>query len=146
MVDENRWLIELAESEAARFWKAPFEELTPPEQVFLCVWELESEVNNGGFDQYFSNSSGDYARHVEAALVAIGAKRMQKIVRQAIETVGEEVLAEDQEHRQERLLALDDERKERLEKIDQLFFAYPDNVTRLLFDYVQKHRAQIAGA
>lgn len=146
MVDENRWLIQLAEHDKARFFKVAFEELTLPEQVFLCVWELEAEVNNGGFDQYFSNSSGDYARHVESALVAIGAKRMQKIVRQAIETVGEEVLAEDQEHRQERLLALDEERLERLEKIDQLYYAYPENVTKLLFAYVQKNKAQIAGA
>lgn len=146
MVDENRWLIQLAEHDKARFFKVAYEELTPPEQVFLCVWELEAEVNNGGFDQYFSNTSGDYAPHVEAALTAIGAKRTQKIVRQAIETVGEGVLAEDQEHRQERLLALDEERKERLEKIDQLYFTYPDNVTKLLFAYVQKHKAQIAGA
>ncbi len=146
MVDENRWLIELAESDKARFFKVAYEELTPPEQVFVCVWELEAEVNNGGFDQYFSNTSGDYARHVEAALTAIGAKRMQKIVRQAIDTVGEVVLSEDQEQRQERLLALDDERRERLEKIDQLFFGYPDNITKLLFAYVQKNKAQIAGA
>lgn len=146
MVDENRWLIQLAESDKARFFKVAFEELSQPERVFLCVWELEAEVNNGGFDQYFSNSSGDYARHVEEALVAIGAKRMQKIVRQAIETVGEEVLAEDQEQRQERLLALDEDKLDRLEKIDQLYFAYPENVTKLLFAYVQKNKAQIAGA
>ncbi len=146
MVDENRWLIQLAESDKARFFKVAFEELTAAEQVFLCVWELEAEVNNGGFDQYFSNTSGDYARHVEAALTAIGAKRMQKIVRQAIDTVGEEVLSEDQEQRQERLLALDEDKLEKLEKIDQLYFAYPDNVTKLLYAYVQKNKAQIAGA
>ena len=146
MVDENRWLIELAQSEKARFFRHPYEELTPHEQVFLCVWELESEVNNGGFDQYFSNSSGDYARHVVAALGAIGAGRMQKIVKQAIETVGEGVLEEDQEQREERLIALDDERRERLEKIDQLYYGYPDNLTKLLYAYVQKNRASIAGA
>ena len=146
MVDENRWLIQLAESDKARFFKVAFEELTAAEHVFLCVWELEAEVNNGGFDQYFSNTSGDYARHVEAARTAIGAKRMQKIVRQAIDTVGEEVLSEDQEQRQERLLALDEDKLEKLEKIDQLYFAYPDNVTKLLYAYVQKDKAQIAGA
>ena len=56
MVDENRWLIELAESEAARFWKAPFEELTPPEMVLLselalagrATVELDLELTTGG--------------------------------------------------------------------------------------------------
>lgn len=145
MVDENAWLIALARSEATRFWKLEFEELTRPEQVFLCVWELESEVNNGGFDQYFSNTSGDLARHVEAALDAIGARRTRSIVRQAIDAVGREVLDEDREQREERLLALDDERRDHLEKIDQLYFGYPDDVTKLLYVYVQRHKAEIAG-
>ena len=146
MVDESRWLIELAGSDKARIFKLAYEDLTEPERVFLCVWELEAEVNNGGFDQYFTNSSGDYARHVEAALIAISAKRTQKIVRQAIETVGVEVLTEDREQRIDRLLALDEDHRDRLEKIDQLFIASQENLTLLLFAYVQKHRAEIQGA
>jgi hypothetical protein len=41
--------VQLTESSAARFWRVEFDELTPAEQVLLAVWELETEVNSGGF-------------------------------------------------------------------------------------------------
>ena len=35
--------------------------LNPVERVIYLISEFEAEVNNGGFDQYFINSSGKYA-------------------------------------------------------------------------------------
>ncbi len=34
------------------------EELSGPQKTFHYIQELEREVNNGGFNQYFINSSG----------------------------------------------------------------------------------------
>ena len=45
----NRRLIKLSESPTARFWRIDYDKLSTPEQIFLLIWELESEVNNGGF-------------------------------------------------------------------------------------------------
>lgn len=43
-------------------WKSVgFDALLPEEQGYIAVWWLAMEVNNGGFDQYFRNSSGDAA-------------------------------------------------------------------------------------
>jgi hypothetical protein len=50
-VDANEWLIALSAAEGTRLRTTPFSDLTPPEQVFLAIWTLESDVNNGGFDQ-----------------------------------------------------------------------------------------------
>ena len=52
MVNKNNVLIKISEHPATQFWKLDFNQLTQPEQVFRCIWELESEVNNGGFEQY----------------------------------------------------------------------------------------------
>ena len=49
----NRRLIRLAESPNIRFWRVDYDQLSFPERVFVLIWELESEVNNGGFHQYF---------------------------------------------------------------------------------------------
>ncbi len=49
------------------------------------VEELEAEVNNGGFDQYFFNSSGENAAAVIGALDKIGATKTAGIVRAACE-------------------------------------------------------------
>lgn len=82
-MDLNRWLIDLSERAAPRFFGTPFDELTVPERVFVAVWALEADVNNGGFDQYYLNSAGDHAWFAPAALRTIGAERTAAIVEQA---------------------------------------------------------------
>jgi len=51
-----------------------------------CFFDLvgESEVNNGGFSQYFLNSSGETAGFVVEALETIGAPNTADICRRAI--------------------------------------------------------------
>jgi hypothetical protein len=44
----NRRLIRLSENPTSRFWRLDYKDLSIPERVFLVIWELESEVNNGG--------------------------------------------------------------------------------------------------
>ncbi|MCX2740256.1 DMP19 family protein [Pontibacter anaerobius] len=58
--------------------------LTEPQKVLLFVENVEREVNNGGFNQFFWNSSGDYAHESLAALEVIGAKKTADIIRRAI--------------------------------------------------------------
>ena len=44
-------------------------------EIQNLVDELEAEINNGGFDQYFFNSAGDKAAEAINALEAIGANK-----------------------------------------------------------------------
>jgi hypothetical protein len=44
----NRRLIQLCANPTSRFWRLDYKDLSIPERVFLVIWELESEVNNGG--------------------------------------------------------------------------------------------------
>jgi hypothetical protein len=62
--------------------------LTPAERVFLCVWNLEAEVNNGGFEQFYINSAGDNAVETPAALRGIGAARAAAIAERANDVFG----------------------------------------------------------
>ena len=114
--------------------------LSPSERVFRSVWELEAQVNNGGFEQYFWNSSGRLAAHVPEALRAIGASHMAAIVDEAIAAVGADLPLMDDEQRQARVNDLAPAVRERLETLDQRFFSYPDKLTELLYAYVCSHR------
>jgi len=38
-----------------------------PQKVFSAIWAVESEVNNGGFSQYFQNTSSETAPFVVEA-------------------------------------------------------------------------------
>ena len=60
-----------------------FEKLNPYEKNVLLVEYLEMEVNNGGFHQFYLNSSGNYSLETEQALKAIGAIKTLKILEAA---------------------------------------------------------------
>jgi len=145
MADKNKELIALSENPAARFWKVDFSKLTNAEQVFVCIWELEAQVNNGGFAQYFLNSSGDNAHKIIAALQSIGANLTAKTVKQAIDVFGPSGPPASHVERQEVIEKLSEEQKEVWNKLDTEFFGYPNNLTELLHDFVMKNRNQIQG-
>jgi len=115
-------LIALADRLQPRWFEVPKAALSPAGQVFRSVWELEAEVNNGGFDQYFFNSSGEGAPFVTDALRAIGAHAAADIAARAIASSGD---------------------TDALEQLDQEFFAYPDDLTALLYAYASDHRGEL---
>lgn len=133
-------------SETGRFWRVEYEELSEPEQVFRAIWELESQVNNGGFDQYFFNSSGDTAFAVVGALKSVGAQSTASIAARASAVFPDSLPPRDQTERQGILESLTEEQEDLLQDLDDEFLAYPDNLTELLFDYVRRHSTQIQGA
>src|ERR1700719_2835462 len=83
-MNKNAILVDLSESERTKFGKADFEKQSVPQKVFSSVWAVESEVNNGGFSQYFLNRSAETAAFVAEALDIIGAPRTAGICRRAI--------------------------------------------------------------
>ena len=104
--------------------------------MFSAIWELESQVNNGGFDQFFRNSESLVRGVAPAALRTIGASSCAAIVDGAIQLIAP--LPATQDRRCEALDALGDEGQERLETLDSEFLAYPDNLTDLLFEFVRQ--------
>jgi hypothetical protein len=67
-MNKNEILINLSESKNTKFGKEDFVSQSPPQKVFSAIWSAESEVNNGGFWQYFINSSAESAPFVVEAL------------------------------------------------------------------------------
>ncbi len=49
-----------------------FADLSSQFRVFFCTWQVEAEVLNGGFNQYFWNSAAQNAERTPAALRDIG--------------------------------------------------------------------------
>jgi len=147
MVDKNQYLISLSETLCPLVWDAPLKELSAPEQVIVCVYELEREVNNGGFDQFFRNSPGQYVLETVQALEAIGAPSMAEITRNAVALAFPDGnIPADQDERSDILDAAGETLGEQLSKLDDRFYEYPDDLTELLFSYVQVNRDSIRGA
>lgn len=60
-----------------------FASLSAQFRVFFCTWEVEAEVVNGGFNQYFWNSSAQNAERTPAALHEIGDEVAANLMREA---------------------------------------------------------------
>jgi hypothetical protein len=124
------------EAACTRFNGSNFEQLTEADRVLIAIWGLEAEVNNGGFDQYYFNSAGAHARHAPAALRRIGAQSMATIVERANSLFGAQGPPENDVARQEALFALTAVNEGPWDELDRLFFAYPDDISKLLEQYL----------
>jgi hypothetical protein len=122
-MDKNTFLIRLSESPRTAFGRVPFEEQPFEQQVFSAIWALEGEVNGGGFASYLTGIESSTANFAPVALRAIGAVKCAAVVERALQigSTGD------------------------LTAADQAFIAYPDNLTELLFSYVQA-RPDVFGA
>ncbi len=52
-------------------------------QAIYMIWLLESEVNNGGYNQFYFNSSGQFSKHLPEALNFVGANKFANLTKQA---------------------------------------------------------------
>jgi hypothetical protein len=69
---------------AAAAWHA-FEKLAPGPRALFATEQLDQQVCNGGFAQFFWNASGRYAPSAVEGLALLGAPRRQAIVQQAMD-------------------------------------------------------------
>ncbi len=115
---------------------------TEAEWTVLAVEALEREVNNGGYSQFFFNSSNEYAAFIVDALLRIGRPETAAITREALDILGIEgpLTAEAVER------AMDSEnprREERLSQLDDQYYQTAGDLADPLFEYIKKNRHRI---
>jgi hypothetical protein len=137
-MNKNGILISLSTSDKTKFGREKFALQSIPLRVFSAIWEVEAEVNNGGFSQYFLNDSAESATFVVEALNTINAPKTA-VCRRAIATAFPSGLPRTVEATQAAAADFSDETLEKLEALDQEFFSYPHSLTDLSFAYVCGH-------
>jgi hypothetical protein len=125
----------------ARYSGSNFDHLDEVDKVLVTIWSLEGDVNNGGFDQYYFNSSGDLAFYAPTALRNIGAHHMAKITDDANKLFGPQGPAGNRDEREAQLHAIVPIGSESnpWDELDQAFYSYPDDVSTLLTAFLQAH-------
>jgi hypothetical protein len=138
-MNKNGILIDLSESGKSRFGKEDFAHQSRPQKVFSAIWGVESEVNNGGFSQYFLSDNAESASFLAEAFETIGAPKTASICKRAMVTAFPAGLPSTPEAIRSVAADFSDEILENLEPLDQEFFSYPHSLTNLLFAYVSEH-------
>lgn len=94
------------ESLRERWEKLGIDALLPPEQRYIALYWLVGDVMNGGFHQYFSNSSGDLAPLALQGLKEVGASKTLNILEHAMAVFPPGAYSSNRERREEGLKAI----------------------------------------
>jgi hypothetical protein len=112
--------------------------LSDDEKIYFAVNVLNGEVFNGGFVQFFDNSSGEYYRHAELGLMQLGASDRLALLREAKnEIFGSDPVPTDQAQRFKYTNRLANEA--RLNTLDSKYYGLDDNLAGKLDEYAVAH-------
>ncbi len=108
--------------------------LSEAERTIFCVAELETEVDKGGFHQYFSDSAGDRVLDAIDALRRIGAMQTSRIVEKACMLFPQGRPDPDRSKRQQQLDTFELD-FEAFEALDSAFHAHREDLEKLQAKY-----------
>jgi len=136
----------LYESLSDRVYRSPdgLETLSEPERVYFAVTLFRAEVENGGFHQYFFNSSGSYYAHAEKGLTTLAAKQTLELLRQAKEILFPAMsVPVDTETRRQVILVADPgaptpQWLDKVNELDKRFYADSENLTSRLKTFARE--------
>jgi len=114
--------------------------LNPEERIIVAIEALEAEVNNGGYAQFFLNSSREYAPTIVQALVRIGCPITAEITQRAIDALhlpsltGEAI---------EAAMADDEVSEDDLNECDDSYYKSGEDIAGQLFAFIKKNKDAI---
>ncbi len=126
-------------------WSNDYQKITALPKGFQYVFatmNLENEVHNGGFNQYFYNSSGQFAEEAYLGYLAFGSKKMASIVEGAVKTLFKEMALYKKTKEAGTIEAFIESYEEtELGEWDDLFYQYAKDIQKLRVKYIRKQAA-----
>jgi hypothetical protein len=119
--------------------KTEYRRLIWPHKVYVNLDALY-QIGNGGFDQYFRNSSGDSVPDAIEALEEIGAKQAADVVKQAAALFGEAGPSRQRNARWRQMARFTEEQNGFLNALNKRYYDVDEDIEILRARYVVKHR------
>jgi hypothetical protein len=107
--------------------------LTEPQLYYLTLCWLDAEVRNGGFSQFYFNSSGELAPYAVKATKAVGAPELAAIIQKANALFDKDGPDPDRNKRMDQLSKID---LKALEELDTRYYKCSEQLSELLPKYV----------
>jgi hypothetical protein len=120
----------------------PKAELSEAEVVVLAVEALEREVTNGGYEQFFRNSSGEFTALIVPSLESIGCPKVAAITAEAIATLAlpEKFVPDIVKHVASRISG---EGRAKLGACDSRYYKNDESIEQRLFLYIERRQQEI---
>jgi hypothetical protein len=118
------------------------ESLTAEEQIVLAVEALEREVNNGGYDQFFVNSSREFAAIIVGALRRLGCQKTATITQKALDALGTTDLRSDAIENV--ICVRDEKRSAKLQRCDDSYYKNAEPIAERLLEFIKENKASIS--
>ena len=131
-------IIEIDSLLAPIFYEKP-DSLSQPERNICYIEDMEREVNNGGFGQFFLNSSGDNTQETISALKEIGSERFLFLLESATQQFPGGKVPRDRDERLEVMEQMEDKAESAWSDLDDQFYEYEEDIYGLLVSYIQKN-------
>lgn len=121
-------------------------ELSTGFRAVYSTWILEGEVNNGGFNQFFWNSSGDYAAEAQAGFDLMGATAYAGLLRRAT-AIRDADRRKTQVFKDRGTIEAFSESYEnnRLNDLDLEFYKLGDNLSAIRIKFIRAHPEMFVG-
>jgi len=111
-------------------------------QAIYMIWMLEAEVNNGGYNQFYFNSSGQFYKHLPEVLELVGANKFADLTKRANDTFEKEnpKITQYQDGTLEGFSKSYDDNP--LNKFDDEFYDLykTENLQQIQVDFIRRHK------
>jgi Domain of unknown function (DUF4375) len=114
----------------------PFSQRTPEESAFFTLVLVGAQIDNGGFSQFFTNSTGDLIAAAVAGAEHLGLAEHARLLCEASDPLFPDGVPHDHEERLKRWELLDDAADEAIEALDERWYALNDVLEERLHAYV----------
>ena len=116
------------------------DKLNEAQKLFFFNQNVERELNNGGFNQYFWNSSGDFANETIASLKAIGAEKTAALLQQAMDQFPDRKVPTNRDERNELQEQIQEQADEVWNELDEKFYLYEENLNELNLAFIKMNK------
>ena len=103
------------------------------QRLHLVLYQLETGVNNGGFETYLNNTEGLYLVEAADYLARVGAMQLEAIVRKVITLLPPDLTT----GKSGDILKVVNKQRDTLEKLDSRFYDSDDNLAKLVMKYLE---------
>ncbi len=114
--------------------------LSGEQKVFFFNQIFEREVNHGGFEYFFWNSSGNFVHEVLESLKQIGANKTLGLLQAAINEFPGGKVPTDINERQSLIEKIEDEANPKWDVLFNSFLEYEDDLNALNFEFIKQNK------